>query len=309
MKFAIGIDVGGTNIKAGLVFKGRVIKKEKLPTLADAGPEECINQIKNAIKNFVKASSSIGIGIAGIIDSRNGIVRYSPNLKGWYDIELARILKKEFKRSVKILNDVNAILLGEWIYGAGKGYKNIFLFTLGTGVGGAAICEGKMLFGANGFAGEFGHTVINFNGPKCVCGNFGCLERYVGSRYIVELALRKLARKKSSLRKYNNLTPKIIASEARKGDSVAREVFEEIGYYIGIGVSNIINLFDPDIVIISGGISNAGKILFEPIKKTVKRLILGPEYRNVKIVPAKLGDDAGILGSAHFANAKIPLTK
>ncbi len=302
MKFAIGIDVGGTNIKAGVVFNGRVFKKEILSTLAGEGPEICINQIKTAIKNFVKISSSIGIGIAGIIDSKNGVVRYSPNLKGWHDIKLAKILRHEFKKPVKILNDVNAILLGEWIYGAGKGYNNVFLFTLGTGVGGAAICEGQMLFGTNGFAGEFGHTVINFNGPKCACGNFGCLERYVGSRYILEIALRKSKRKKSSLKKYNLLTPKIIASEAKKGDPVAREVFEEIGYYIGIGVSNIINLFDPEIIIISGGISNAGSILFKPIRKTLKKLILGPQYRNVQIVPAKLGDDAGILGAAYFAS-------
>lgn len=305
MKYTIGIDVGGTNIKAGLVFKNRVIKKINIPTHADTNPEECINQIKTAIKYFVRMSSAIGIGIAGIIDSRNGIVRYSPNLKGWHNIKLVSILKSEFKKPVSILNDVNAILLSEWIYGAGKGYKNVFLFTLGTGVGGASICEGKMLFGANGFAGEFGHTVINFNGPQCVCGNFGCLERYVGSKYIVELAMRKIKRRKSSLKDYKTFTPKIIAHEANKGDAVAKEVFEEIGKYIGVGVSNIINLFDPEIVIISGGISNAGKILFGPIRKTVKKLILGPEYRNVKIVPAKLSDNAGILGSAYFAGKKF----
>lgn len=301
MKYTLGIDIGGTNIKAGIIYRDKVIKKVNLLTRGDDGPQECINQIKKAIRNFVKEASTIGIGIAGIIDSKNGIVRYSPNLRGWQDVELGKILKKEFKIPVKILNDVNAILLGEYIYGAGRGYKNVFLFTLGTGVGGAVICEDRLLFGTNGFAGEFGHTVINFNGPKCLCGNYGCLERYVGAKYIVELAKRKISKVESRLKDYKELTPKLIADEAKKGDRVAKEVFEEIAYYIGIGVSNIVNLFDPEVVIISGGISQAGKILFEPIRKIVKERILGPNYRRLKIIPAKLGDDAGILGSAYFA--------
>uniref|UniRef100_A0A7V0Z549 ROK family protein n=1 Tax=candidate division WOR-3 bacterium TaxID=2052148 RepID=A0A7V0Z549_UNCW3 len=305
MRYTLGIDIGGTNIKAGLVHKENVIKRIGLKTKAEDGPDRCLAQIKSIIRSFNNISK-IGIGIAGIIDSQKGIVRYSPNLKGWYNIKLAEPLKKEFKTTIRILNDVNAILLGEWIYGAGKGYKNIFLFTLGTGVGGAAVCEGKLLFGASGFAGEFGHTVINFNGPECACGNYGCLERYVGSRHIVEIAKKKIAEKRSNLKNYKDLTPKIIANEAKKGDAVAKEVFEEIGYYIGIGVSNIINLFDPEVVIISGGISRAGKILFEPIRRTIRERVLGLEYRNLKIVPAKLGDDAGILGAAHFADYRFP---
>ncbi|MCX7994292.1 MAG: ROK family protein [candidate division WOR-3 bacterium] len=301
MKYILGIDIGGTNIKAGLVHNGKVLKKITVPTHAGQDPETSLKQIKTTIGHFVNSISKIGIGIAGIIDSKEGIVRYSPNLKGWQDIPLVRILEKEFKKPVRILNDVNAILLGEWIYGAGKGYRNVFLFTLGTGVGGAAICEGKMLFGAHGFAGEFGHATINFNGPRCLCGNYGCLERYVGSRYIIELAEKKVNLQKSALSRYKELTPRIIAIEARKKDAVAKEVFEEIGQYIGIAVSNIVNLFDPEIVIISGGIARAGKVLFEPIRKTAKEYILGYKYRKIKIVPARLGDSGGILGAAYFA--------
>jgi len=304
MKYTIGIDVGGTNIKAGIVYKGRVVDKLDIETYAEDGPEICINQIKSAIKKFLYKASAIGIGIAGIIDSKNGVVRYSPNLRGWQDIKLAQILKRRFKKTIKILNDVNAILLGEWVYGAGRGYKNIFLFTLGTGIGGAAVCEGRLVFGANGFAGEFGHTIINFNGPECLCGNYGCLERYVGARYIVELAQKKIKKSNSRLKKYRRLTPKCIAEEAKMGDCVAQEVFKEIGYYIGIGVSNIVNLFDPELMIISGGISRAGRILFEPIRKTVAKRVIGHKYRGVKIIPAKLGDNAGILGSAYFAGVR-----
>ncbi|MGQ9817141.1 MAG: ROK family protein [bacterium] len=304
MKCTIGVDIGGTNIKAGLVCKERVIEKIMLSTKAEDGPEKCITQIKSAIQHFIDRGSAIGVGIAGIIDSVNGVVRYSPNLRGWRNIKLARILNQTFNKPVKLINDVNAILLGEWIYGAGRGYKNIFLFTLGTGIGGAAICEGKLLFGANGFAGEFGHSVINFNGPECLCGNFGCLESYAGARYIVELAQKKSRKSASNLRKYDLLTPKLIAEEARKGDRVAQEVFDEIGYYIGVGISNIINLFDPELVLVSGGIARAGKILFEPIRKTVAQKILCPEYRHTKIVPAKLYDSGGILGAAYFVRTR-----
>jgi len=301
-RILVGVDIGGTNIKSALVENGKIKKRIKLPTKANLGFTKSINQIKSAISPFVKHASGIGIGIAGIIDSKNGVVQFSPNLKGWHNIKLASILKREFKKPVKILNDVNAICLGEWIYGAAKGYDNVFLFTIGTGVGGAAICEGKPLFGANGFAGEFGHTIIKYDGPKCCCGNYGCLERYVSASPIVSFAKRKMKGKNSSLKKYKKLTPEIIAQEAKKGDKLAKEVFAEIGYYIGIGMTNIIALFDPNIVVISGGISRAGRVLFEPIKKTLAKRLLGAKYRNYKIVPAKLGDDAGVLGVVYFVS-------
>lgn len=301
-KSFVGVDIGGTNIKSALVRYGKIKSRITLPTKAHLGPEESINQIKSAIRPFIKKAHGIGIGIAGLIDSNKGIVKFSPNLPGWHNIKLVQILKKEFKKPVRILNDVDAICLGEWKYGAGKGYNNVFLFTLGTGVGGAAICEGKPLFGAHGFAGEFGHSVIKFNGPQCLCGNYGCVERFVGAQYIVALAKRKMKKERSSLKKYKNLTPRIIAQEAKKGDSVSKKIFLEIGFYIGIGVANIIALFDPGVVIISGGVSRAGRILFEPIRKTVVKRVMGAEYRNYKIIPPKLGDDAGILGAVYFAS-------
>ncbi|MEO0216108.1 MAG: ROK family protein [candidate division WOR-3 bacterium] len=304
----IGIDIGGTNIKAGLVEDKKIIKRISLPTMAERGFATTINQIRGAIKGLITGSktdiTAIGIGIAGIIDSKNGTVRYSPNLKDWHNINLADILNNEFKLKTRIVNDVNAILLGEWKFGAGRGYSNIFLFTLGTGVGGAAVCEGRMLFGANDFAGEFGHTTINFNGPRCTCGNRGCLERYVGTKGIIALARRKLKKEKSRLGRYQRLTPKIIADEAKKRDRVAIEVFTEIGELIGVGLGNIINLLDPEVIIISGGVARAGRVLFEAIEKSAALRTLGTQYRRYRILPAQLGDDAGILGSAYFATIR-----
>ena len=300
-KGIVGLDVGGTNIKAALVFGRRITRRLKIASLAASGVDYSMPQIKSAIAPFRKEASAIGIGIAGIIDSRKSIVNFSPNLKGWDNIRLGEILRREYRIPVRVLNDVNAICLGEWKYGSAQGHNNVFLFTLGTGVGGAAICDGKLLFGAHGFAGEFGHTTINPNGPKCVCGQHGHIERYAGAKYIVARAQRKMKKQRSSLDNHRVLTPEIIAGAARKGDRVACEVFAEVSYYIAIGVANIIALFDPDIVVISGGIARAGRVLFDPVRKNVRQLVLGAKHRSYKILPAKLGDDAGVLGAAFFA--------
>jgi glucokinase len=300
-KYFVGVDVGGTNIKAALVQNGKIKKRIKLPTKVRSGFNGSLSQIESAISVFIEKAQAIGIGIAGLIDSKKGIVRFSPNLPGWKNIKLSSILEEKFKRPVKIINDVDAFCLGEWRYGAAKGYDNVFLFTLGTGVGGAAVCEGTPLFGAHGFAGEFGHSIIKFNGRKCPCGNRGCLEQYVGARHIVALARSKIKKTRSSLKKYKKLTPHIIADEAKRGDRVSIEVFKKIGYYIGVGVTNIIVLFDPDVIIISGGVSRAGKIIFEPVRKTVAQRVMGGKFRTYKIIPPQLGDDAGILGAVYYA--------
>ena len=301
----VGIDVGGTNIKAAFIQGCKITHRINLATHARLGLNRSLRQLKSAIEPFRQKADAIGIGIAGIIDSGNGIVEYSPNLKGWDNVRLAHILRREFKVPVRILNDVNAICLGEWKYGVARGFDNVFLFTLGTGVGGAAICEGQLLFGANGFAGEFGHTTIDINGPLCICGHRGHLERYAGAQYIVARARKKMKKKRSRLTNYDVLTPETIAQAAKQGDRVAKEVFSEVGYYIGIGIANILALFDPDIVVISGGIARAGRVLFEPVRKTTRQIVLGARHRQYKIVAAKLGDDAGILGAALFAQLTV----
>lgn len=300
VKNTLGIDIGGTNIKAALVQGGKIVKRMRVPTHAEQGLQTSLGQIKSVLLAFVDYCDRVGIGIAGMIDSKRGVVKFSPNLIGWKNIPLASILQSEFNKPVRILNDVDAICLGEWQYGAGKGHDNVFLFTLGTGVGGAAICEGLPLFGAHGFAGEFGHSVIVADGPHCPCGNRGCLERYVGAQYIVARARKMMKKAGTALRKHSKLTPRIIAAEAKKGDKIARAVFEETAYYIGIGITNIIALFDPSVIIISGGIARAGKTLFEPVRTVVAQRVMGVTYRTYKIIPSKLGDDAGILGAVYY---------
>jgi len=299
----IGLDIGGTNIKTGLARNGKILFLRSLPTRAFVSGDSVVNQVMNAVEPWAGRAQAIGIGSAGIIDSRLGVIKYSPNL-GWYNLPLARILSGKFHKPVRILNDVNAVLLGEWRYGAARGFDDVFLFTLGTGVGGAAICAGKMVFGANGFAGEFGHATINFNGPRCVCGNRGCLESYVGTKFILRRARQLIKESPSRLRRYDQLTPKIIADEAKKGDRVSREIFEEIGRYLGIGIGNLLNLFDPALIVISGGISRAGKVLFQPIHQAIGKTAFGSGVRQFRITAGRLGDRAGILGAAYFATLK-----
>ena len=271
------------------------------------GLHASLRQIHAAIEIFNVEVQGIGVGIAGIIDSNRGIVRYSPNMPGWENINLADILEKKYRIPVCVLNDVNAACLGEWQYGAAQDRDDVFMLTVGTGVGGAAVCAGSLQFGAHGFAGEIGHMIIKHDGRKCVCGNRGCLESYVGARPMITLARKFMRSQRSSLQKYARMTPKIVAQEARKGDRVSGRVFSQIGYYLGVGITSIIHLYDPEVVIVSGGISKAGKILFDPIRKTVKERVMGGSFRDCKIVPPKLKDNAGILGAVYFARNKKQL--
>jgi glucokinase len=300
----VGLDVGGTNIRCALVRGHRIVKRASLASRADKGCDASLRQIQAAIDGFDTKIHGIGIGIAGIIDSKRGIVRYSPNMPGWNDVPLVKILEKKFSVPVRILNDVNAACLGEWRYGAAQGRNDVFMLTVGTGVGGAAVCNGELQFGAHGFAGEIGHVVIRDRGRKCACGNRGCLEQYVGARPISRLARKLMKNRKSSLSRSDTIDPRTIASAAHKGDRVARDVYAQVGYYLGVGITSVINLFDPEIVIIAGGIAQAGKILFDPIKETVNKRVMGRKFRNFSIMPPKLGDDAGILGAVYYAKSK-----
>lgn len=299
----IGVDIGGTNIKAALIQGGRITRRRRIPTNAHQGVAAVINQIARAIDGLGK-KAAVGVGIAGLIDSERGIVRFSPNLRGWHNVPLARLLTQRTGVRVKLTNDVNAITLGEWKFGAGRGARNMFCFTLGTGVGGGIVANGELVTGRNNMAGEFGHMTIDHVGRACKCGNTGCLERYVGAEYIVALAKKMMRGKKTVLKRFTKLTPRIIAVAARR-DHVARAVFARVGAYIGAGLVNIIHLLDPEVVVITGGISRAGRILLDPIKDVLEKRAMSFAARGVKLVRGKLGDDAGVLGAAYFAEQSL----
>ncbi|MEO0108389.1 MAG: ROK family protein, partial [candidate division WOR-3 bacterium] len=248
----VGIDLGGTNTKIGLVdAQGRIIRRANLLTEPERGPELTFKRIASLLRPLAERQllPSIGIGIAGLIEPREGIVRISPNLPGWDGTNAKRELERRVGVPVFVANDANAVALGELHFGAGKGYQDIFCMTLGTGVGGAVIVGGRLVLGANQAAGEVGHTIVVPSGQVCRCGSQGCLECYVGAKHIVEHALKKLrelprrAQQRSLLHQYLTLSepsPKAIAKADRRGDSLARAIIAEAGNYVGLAILNVV---------------------------------------------------------------------
>ena len=289
----IGIDIGGTYIKAGIVSEEKVIHQKKIPTPL---PQELSFEIIELAKEL--GAEKLGVGVPGLVTA-DGIVYSPPNFPGIERLPLKEILEKELKIPVSVANDANCVALGEWKYGAGKGKNNLIVLTVGTGVGGGLIIDGKLYVG-RGFAGEIGHITVEPNGPPCRCGNYGCLEAFVGSNYMVERALRGIKLGvDTSLSSHVEITPEDISENAKAGDRFAKDIIQEIGYYLGIGIASLASVLDPEMVIIGGGISNAGEILFSRIRDTVKRRLYS--RAQLDIVGAELGDRGGILGSALYA--------
>ncbi|MGC8976435.1 MAG: ROK family protein [Candidatus Ratteibacteria bacterium] len=305
MKKAVGIDLGGTYIKAGLVDEnGKILKKEQFPTLAEKNDKDIvISQIEKSIKFLYEDDiEGIGIGTPGVVDDE-GIVYEAPNLPGWDKINLKKIFEDKFKKKVVVENDVNTIAWGEYLFGAGKGSKTMICITLGTGLGGGIVKDGKLLRGGKYSAVEIGHIPIDYKGPKCKCGNYGCIERFVGRDYIVERAIKGINQgKKTKIYelvegKLDKITPKTISEAYKLGDEFAESIWIDVGICLGAMFSGLVNLLNPDVIVIGGGISQAGKILFDTIEKTIKERAMKILTKNLKILPAGLGIDSGIVAA------------
>ncbi len=309
-KYKIGVDVGGTNVKVALVDKtGSIVYSDTVPTRAEMGYEYTISNIIKAIQDLMKESKvlkeaieGIGFGFPGQIDCDNGIVRLAPNIPGWVNIPIAEIVSKEFGIPVKVDNDVRCAALAELNYGAGKGAKNMICITVGTGIGSGIIMNGKLVRGASNAAGELGHIKLQMEGgPICGCGDTGCLEAFASGPAIVALAEEYIKGGKST--KYRELanpdiTPYIVAEAAKQGDVVAKKIFEIVGGYIGIGLASVVNLLNPEKVVIGGGVADAGDLLFNPIKKTLSERTMPIQGAAVEIVHAELGNTAGVIGAS-----------
>jgi len=313
---AVGIDLGGTFIKSGVVNeKGEIIKKKQFPTKGEEGKKEIVlSQIEKAINFCLKGMDKneiegIGIGTPGVVDNE-GVVYDAPNLPEWDDLPLKKIIEKKYNMKVVVENDVNTIAWGEYLFGAGKGSDTMICITLGTGLGGGIVKDGKLLRGGKYSAIEIGHITIDYKGPKCKCGNYGCIERFVGRDYIVERAVKaiKEGKKTKILKlaggKIENITPKIISEAYKMGDEIAKEIWIDVGICLGALFSGLVNLLNPDLIVIGGGISQAGKILFDTVEKTIKERAMKILSENVKVVPAGLGTDSGIVASASLIFTK-----
>ena len=308
-KNRIGIDVGGTNVKIALVDdKGSILYSNSVPTRAEMGYEYTVNNIKQAIRDLMSETKvtgieGIGFDFPGQIDYKNGIVRLAPNIPGWVNIPIAKIIEDEFKIPTRIDNDVHCAALGELNFGAGKGCENFICMTVGTGIGSGIVINGKLVRGASNAAGELGHIKLQMHeGPLCGCGDHGCLEAFASGPSIVAMAEEYILGGKSTkfreLASGGEITPFIVAEAAKQGDPVARRIFARIGEYIGFGLSSVVNLLNPEKIIIGGGVADAGDILLDPIKETIKKRAMVVAGSAFEIVPAKLGNTAGVIGAS-----------
>ncbi|MBA4349386.1 MAG: ROK family protein [Thermodesulfovibrio sp.] len=299
-KYCIAVDMGGTNTRAALINSyGEVLTKIKEHTGTD--PLATLNKlIGNLYSDNAAKVYGIGLAVAGIIDSDNGIVLWSPHIQKLKDVNLKTEIEKSFKTSVVIENDANAAAYGEKWAGTGKDYKNFVVLTLGTGIGGGIIIDNKLL----PVAAEVGHMSINSGGAQCACGNIGCLELYASARAIIGNAVSALEKGDNSILKdfYNGNFYKITAEDIYKtaldGDMLARAVLREAGKNLGIGIANIINILSPDAVILTGGLVGAWNIYVEPAIQEASKRAFNELYARVKIIPSSLGDDAGVIGAA-----------
>lgn len=308
----IGIDVGGTNVKIALVDgEGKINYSNSVPTYAQMGYEYTVNNIKQAIRDLMKETNTdakeiegIGFDFPGQVDYKTGVVKLAPNIPGWINVPIAQMIEEEFNIPTRIDNDVRCAALGELKFGAGKGCENFVCITVGTGIGSGLVINGQLVRGAANAAGEIGHIKLQMNGgPICGCGDTGCLEAFASGPSIVAMAQEYLKGGKSTKFREmagadGEITPYIVAKAAEAGDPVAKRIFEIVGTYIGMGLVSVINLLNPEKVIIGGGVAAAGDLLLDPIRKTIKERAMVVAGNSVEIVPAELGNSAGVIGAS-----------
>ncbi len=306
----MGVDVGGTKILAGVVTaRGKLLAREETATSAGDGPEAVTGRIVSVIKGCVRSAHGvrgIGIAVAGLVESGEGVVATSPNLPGWNRVPLGRMVEKELGLPTYVINDANGAALGEHRFGAGRGVSNLINVTLGTGIGGGIIIGGRLYAGTLGTAGEIGHMTIEAKGATCACGNDGCWEALASGTAVTREARERLqAGVRSSLQELagqglHKITTEAVSQAAREGDRMAGEIILQAAVYLGVGLANLVNIFGPEVIIIGGGMARMGDMLLEPALKVMKTRAFDVPARAVRVVPAELGVDAGVLGAVAY---------
>jgi glucokinase len=315
-KPVIAVDIGGTKIMGALFSgDGRMLAIKVLPTLAQEGVEPAIERLCSMINEILSGNNispsqlgAICVASAGAVDTVRGVVETaSPHLPGWTDVALADIVEKQTGVATYLINDANAAALGEQRYGVGKGIKNLVLLTLGTGIGGGIIIDGKLYLGTHTTAGELGHMTVAANGPGCGCGNIGCLEVFASGKAIADNARERVRNgEKSSLvssadGKLDKITSEMVGKAAQSGDKLSQDVIAKAAYYLGVGLVNIVNAFDPEMVIIGGGMSALGDMLIGPGRRMVEAQAFSKSARKTPVVIGQFGDKAGVYGAAAYA--------
>jgi glucokinase len=310
VRYIVGIDIGGTNIVVGTIAEdgSEMVGLVSAPTIAEQGADAVLDRIVKLARASMGAArgkdiAGVGIGSPGPLNTKTGIVLLTPNL-GWTNFPLRDRLAAALDRPAVLDNDANCAIFGEWWRGAARGTEHVVGLTIGTGIGGGIVLGGAIYRGASDIAGEIGHMTIDANGRHCKCGNYGCLEAYASGPAIAGRAVEGIeAGVDTSLPRYvagdlTRITAQVVYEAAHDGDDFALEVVKDTARFLGAGVANIINIFNPQVVVICGGVTLAGDRLFVPLRSEVKRRAFKPAVDVCRIVPGELTGTAGVYGAA-----------
>lgn len=323
MRVIVGVDLGGTNIVVATVSEDgrRVAGMQRRVTMADKGPDMVVKQIVGAVRDSIAETQAawgsdvemlgVGIGSPGPIDTDSGVVVTSPNLR-WTNVPLRDLISEIVDLPATLDNDANCAVLGEWWRGAAQGAQVVVGVTVGTGVGGGFVLDGKIFHGASDVAGEFGHMTIDSTGRRCACGNYGCLEAYASGPAIAKRAVESIeAGAESTLPQHvdgdlERITAEEVYQAANDGDSLAQEVVRDTARFLGAGIANLMNICNPEIVVVCGGVTSAGELLFRPLREEANRRAFRPAAEACRIVPGELPGTAGVIGAV--ASFKLQTT-
>ena len=314
VRFVLGIDVGGTNLVVGSVAEdgSSMVASASEPTHSEAGASDVVDRLVGLAERAIATTRreapgaeilGVGVGAPGPLDTKRGIVLLTPNL-GWVNMPLRQLIHDRLGLPAALDNDANCAVLGEWWVGAARGARHAIGITIGTGIGGGLIIDGQLYHGASDVAGEIGHTTIDTEGRRCKCGNYGCLEAYASGPNIALRAVEELeAGAESRLRglvggDLGKITAQTVYQAAADGDELALEVVNDTAKFLGVGIGNLLNVFNPEVVVVCGGVTLAGDHLFEPLRREVARRAFKPAVTACRIVPGELAGTAGVYGAA-----------
>lgn len=321
MKRFIGCDLGGTNLRAAIVDveTGAVLYQSSLPTLAREGHDAVMQRMAGLFEQIIQSAGlrkedigGIGIGVPGVLDLDKGETIFLPNLPGtWPHVPLQGTISTLTGLPTTILNDVRSITFGEWCFGAGRGVDTLAVLAIGTGIGGGLIINGQLHLGIGGTGGELGHITIDYNGPRCGCGNYGCLETYASGPAIAAMGMKAVSQGLTTQiaelceNDLNRVTAKLIASAAEAGDEIALEIFDNAGFALGVAAGSICAAIGPRRIILAGGVSKAGRLLLEPMGRIMRQRTHIMPVEQVEIIQGQLGAHAGVIGAALWAAQRL----
>ena len=315
----LGIDLGGTKILTAVAnTQGKMLSRDHSVTPAREGQQAVVTSILESVGRTLDQAhvaaadlAAIGLGAPGLSNPETGVLFTSPNLPGWRDVPLKQIIERKLSKKTFLINDANAAALGEFCFGAARNVYNFIYVGLGTGIGGGIVIDGKICAGATGTAGELGHMVIHDDGPLCNCGNKGCWEILASGAALAREATRRIKEgAKTSILDYasgnmERIDAEVIQKASQDGDKLARELISRIAYYLGVGLANLINIFNPEMIVVGGGLSNMGDILLEPAYEEAERRAFRQAYSAVRFARSELGRNSGVLGAAAYALERI----